>query len=234
VTAVTDPLIVAAGRRAAARWARVTVLVVIGACSVLAVFALSVVPAGEQSTRAPLKAGAIALAALAALAGLRLWRVVWRADRLLGAAGELLAITQDGVAVAGDVRVPWDAISGVWALDRGERFRAQVQRPGLIGVLPRLMDRAGTSTIDLTIGIADTRLTADPRCLLTRHGAHRGRIELAFGAWHGVDELAMVMQALAEGLTGSATVRYCDGVLDYAAAWAGTADADNGEGGDSR
>lgn len=228
----TDPLVVTAEQRAAARGARAAVLTVIGACLLLAVFALAVFPAGE-GTRASLTVGAITLAALAAPTGLRLWRIVRKADRLLGAAGELLAITQDGVTVAGDVRVPWGAISGAWALDRGERFRAQGLRPGFIGALQRLMDRAGTSTIDLTIGIADTRLIADPRGLVTRHAAHRGRIELAFGAWHGVDELAVVMQALAQGLTGRA-VRYCDGVLDYAAAWAGTADADNDEGGHSR
>lgn len=223
MTPTPEPLIVGTERRGEARRARITVLVIAGVCLVLAGFALLAFPTGG-GTRTSLTVGAIVLAVAAALAALRLWRIARKADRLLGASGELLAFTPDGVTVAGDVRLPWDAISGVWALDRGAKFRAQVQRKGPLGALSRLMDRAGTNTIDLTIGVSDTTRIADPRGLVTRHAHDRGRVELPFGAWSGREELAVVMQALADGLQHGARVRYCTGPMDYASAWAGTAD----------
>ncbi len=217
------PLIVSESQRADARRARVTVLVIVAACLALAVFALVAFPPGD-GTRGSLTVVSILLAGLGVLAALRLLLIRRKADRLLTPSGNIIAMSARGVVASGDVLIPWQAISGVWAHDRGASFRAQGRRRGPFGALSRLMARAGTSTIDLTIGISDTTRIDDPHSLVTRHREQRGRLEIPFGSWHGPDELARVMQGFANGLQGAAPVRYCSGPMDYGAVWAGTAD----------
>jgi hypothetical protein len=214
-------------RRAAARSARRGVVLLAGALAVLAVVGLVVFPPGI-GTRATLTGASLVLLVLSALLALRIWRVAVVADRWVGSGGRVLEFTDDGLIAAGDVWVPWDSVSGVWAQDRGAALRARADRR-VIGGPGRVLLRAGVSTGELTIGVTDVATITDPARRVRRFarlpgGQTPGRIEIPLGAWFGTDELAAAVSAARAVLPAEVPARLTDGVTDYAAAWAGTAD----------
>lgn len=220
-------LIVSGERRAAARAARRGVLVLAGALAALAIAGLVVFPPG-LGTRATLTGAGLVLLVLSALLALRMWRIIVVAERWVGTDGSVLELTPDGLVAGGDVRVPWASVSGVWAQDRGAALRARADRR-VIGGPGRVLLRAGTSTGELTIGVTDVATITDPAGRVRRFarlpgGQTPGRIEIPLGAWFGSQDLADAVAAARAVLPSEVPVRLTDGVMDYAAAWAGTAD----------
>jgi hypothetical protein len=218
---------VSAERRAAARAARRGVLLLTAGLAALAVAGLIVFPPGI-GTRPTLTGASLVLLLVSGLLALRIWRVVVVADRWVGADGAVLEFTDEGIVVADDVRVPWAAVSGVWGQDRGAPLRARADRR-MIGGPGRVMLRAGVSTGELTIGVTDVSAVTDPAGRVHRFGRLPGgqipgRIEIPFGAWFGSRELADAVAAARAVLPPDVPARLTDGVMDYAAAWAGTAD----------
>lgn len=220
-------LVVPPERRAAARSARRGMLILAGALAVLAVAGLVVFPPGI-GTRATLTGASLVLLLVSALLAVRIWRVAVVADRWVGHDGSMLELTPEGLVAGGDVHVPWASVSGVWAQDRGAALRARADRR-LIGGPGRVMLRAGVSTGELTIGVTDVATIADPARRVHRFtrlpgGQTPGRIEIPLGAWFGSRELADAVAVARTALPPDVPARLTDGVMDYAAAWAGAAD----------
>lgn len=219
--------VVSPERRADARRARRTVYLVAAVLAVLAVAGLVVFPPGS-GTRLTLTGVAIVLLILAALLAVRVLRLAAKADRLVAADGTMLTIAPTEVTVAGDTRIPWAAVSGVWAIDRAVGLRRRAGG-GLFGLPGRLMLRAGVDTADITIGVADTSVIHDPAARVRRFralpsGLVPGRIEVPFGAQFGTDELSQALAAFRRALPADVPVRLTSGEFDYAGAWAATAD----------
>lgn len=214
-------------RRAAARRARATVLWVAVALVALAAVALIVFPPGT-GTRASLSFASILLVVLAALLVVRILLVARKADRLVAADGTMLRIDPSAVTVAGDLRIPLEVVSGAWGVDRGPALRARAAT-AFFGGPGRVMLRAGVDTADITIGVSDVSAVSDPAGRLTRFrplpsGVVPGRIEIAFGAQFDTPDLHAALRMLRATLPAETPVRFSSGPLDYAAAWAGTAD----------
>lgn len=219
--------VVSAERRADARRARRTVYLVAAVLAVLAVAGLIVFPPGS-GTRLTLTGAAIVLLVLAALLSVRVLRVAAKADRLVAADGSMLTIAPTEVTVAGDTRIPWAAVSGVWAIDRAPELRRRAGR-SVFGLPGRVMLRAGVDTADITIGIADTAVIHDPAARVRRFralpsGLVPGRIEVPFGAQFGTEELSQALAAFRRALPADVPVRLASGEFDYAGTWAATAD----------
>ena len=219
--------VVSAERRADARRARRTGYLVAAVLAVLAVAGLVVFPPGS-GTRLTLTGAAIVLLVLAALLSVRVLRVAAKADRLVAADGSMLTIAPTEVTVAGDTRIPWAAVSGVWAIDRAPELRRRAGR-SVFGLPGRVMLRAGVDTADITIGIADTAVIHDPAARVRRFralpsGLVPGRIEVPFGAQFGTEELSQALAAFRRALPADVPVRLASGEFDYAGAWAATAD----------
>ena len=219
--------VVSPERRDDARRARRAVYTVAAVLAVLAVAGLVVFPPGS-GTRLTLTGGAIVLLVLAVLLAVRVLRVASKADRLVAVDGSMLTIAATEVTVAGDTRIPWAAVSGVWAVDRAVELRRRAGR-GLFGLPGRLMLRAGVDTADITIGIADTTVIQDPAARVRRFralpsGLVPGRIEVPLGAQFGTGDLSQALAAFRRALPDDVPVRLASGDFDYAAAWAATAD----------
>lgn len=219
--------VVSPERRADARRARRTVYLVAAVLALLAVAGLVVFPPGA-GTRLTLTGAAMVLLVLAALLAVRVLRVAAKADRLVAADGSMLTIAPTEVTVGGDTRIPWAAVSGVWAIDRAAELRRRAGR-SVFGLPGRLMLRAGVDTADITIGIADTAVIHDPASRVRRFralpsGLVPGRIEVAFGSQFGTEELSQALAAFRRALPADVPVRLASGEFDYAGAWAATAD----------
>lgn len=215
-------------RRQAAQRARRTVLIIAIVLFVGAIAALIAFPPGT-GTRLTLTGASLVLAVLAVLMMLRIGRVAAKADLAVAADGEMLRVEAGGIRVRGDVLIPWQNVSGVWASDRGVELRRRAAT-ALLGAPGRVMLRAGVNTADVTIGIVDTAAVAGSLRLLKRFspvegGLTPGRIELPFGAWFDSDDLARLLHEVRAALPAEVPVRLTEGVMDYAAAWAGTADS---------
>ena len=221
------PFVVSPERRADARRARRSAIILAAVFGALAAVALIVFPPGP-GTRVTLTGGAIVLLILAVLLVLRVLRVAAKADRFVAADGSMLVIGATGVTVAGDTHIPWGAVSGVWAIDRGAALRQRASR-SVFGAPGRIMLRAGVNTADITIGITDTTAVHDPATRVRRFralpsGLIPGRLELPFGTQFGTEELNHALAAFRRALPADVPVRLTTGEFDYAGAWAGTAD----------
>ncbi len=214
-------------RRAEAKRARRTVAIV-----ALVLLALSLIPwllwGPTGLARPSLGYAAIVLTVLALLLLVRLWRIVRKAERVVGPDGVVLEITGSSLTVAGDTVIPLDAVSGVWALDSAPALRARAQHT-LFGAPGRAMLSAGVNTANITIGIADCAAISDPASRVKHFrtlasGNTPGRIEFAFGSQFGTEELHDAFSVLKSLLPAEVPVRLATGALDYAEAWAGTAD----------
>lgn len=224
---VDRDFLVSGERLAEARRARLTVVCVAIALLVLAGLALVLFSPGA-GTRFSLSAGSIVLAVLAVLLLVRIALIARKASSGVGADGSVLRLSPEGVTVSGDAFVPWHALSGAWALDSAPALRARAEKT-VFGLPGRIMLRAGTNTASITLGILDVALVRDPATRATRFatlpsGATPARIELAFGSYFGTAELHEAFAAMRAALPPEVPVRLCSGALDYAAAWAGTAD----------
>lgn len=214
-------------RRAAASSARRTVLIVAAVLAAAGVGAFVAFPPGGD-TRASLSIAAIVLVALAGLMVLRLVQISRKADGIVGAGGEVLALEPGGIRVAGDTVVPWDVVSGVWASDNGPALRRRAASP-VLGWSGRLMLASGTNTANLLIGITDAARMTDPAARAKRFkalpsGMTPARIELPFGSWFDTDALLAVLGEARGFLPAEVPARMATGNLDYAAAWAGAQD----------
>lgn len=215
---------VSAERRATARRARRTVMIV-----ALALLALSLLPwLLFDSTRLSLGFSALVLTVLSVLLLLRLWRIIRKAEKFVAPDGSMLAFTQDGLTVTGDTTIPWDVVSGVWALDSAPALRARAEHTAF-GAPGRVMLAAGVNTANVTIGVSDVSRVADPLGRVRKFrsvtsGLVPGRIEVPFGTQFGTAELHEMIAVLKLILPTEVPVRLATGALDYAEAWAGTAD----------
>lgn len=218
---------VSPARRAEARQARRGIVIV--ALVLLAISALPwLVFTPQGISRPSLGYAAIVLAVLAVLLLVRLWRIVRKAEQFVASDGTMLAFADAGMTIAGDTTIPWDAVSGAWALDSAPALRERAQHT-VFGAPGRAMLRAGVNSANLTIGVSDTSRISDPRARVRTFRAVSselipGRIEVPFGTQFGTAELHEVIAVLKLILPVEVPVRLTDGALDYAEAWAGTAD----------
>ena len=218
---------VSAARLTDAARARRSVRIAAAAMIALAAAAWVIFPPGD-GTRITLTLASALLAFVAVGLILRVRRIQRKSERFLGAEGEFLAISPETVTVGGGTIIPADAISGVWAADRGAELRERTRRT-IFGLPGRTMLRAGVNTADVTIGISDAERVIDGAALLTRFRAHPGgerpaRIEIPFGSFLDSSELQRALRAARSCLPADVPVRLTDGVMDYSTAWAGTAD----------
>lgn len=218
---------VSAERRRRAVRARRTVTVVSLALIALAVLAWVFFPPGE-GTRVSLSSAAIVLAILAVLLLLRLVLLSRKADRFVAADGAMLQLSPQGIQIAGDTHLPWQSVSGVWALDSAPKLRARASST-VFGAPGRIMLDAGVNTANLTFGVIDIAQASDPagrihsfRALPS--GTVPGRLELPFGSQFGTAELHDALTAMRAAMPAEVPVRLADGAMDYAAAWSGVAD----------
>ncbi|MFC5338661.1 hypothetical protein [Leucobacter denitrificans] len=235
MTNPTSPSPAAAGRsfrvtperRAEAKRARRNVAIV-----AIVLLALSFLPwllwGPHGIARPSLRYAAIVLSVLAVLTLIRVWRIVRKAERFVGPDGAVLEITSSSITVAGDTVIPLTAVSGVWALDSAPALRARAQHT-LFGAPGRAMLSAGVNTANITIGITDCAAISDPSSRVKRFrtlasGNTPGRIEFPFGSQFGTEELQDAFAVMKSLLPVEVPVRLATGALDYAAAWAGTAD----------
>lgn len=214
-------------RRADARRARTIVIGVAVGLLLLAAAALIFFPPGT-GTRASLSFASIILVVLAVLLVVRILLIARKADRFVAADGTMLWIDQTGITVAGDVRIPVGAVSGVWGVDRAPALR-QRAATAFFGAPGRVMLRAGVNTADITIGIVDVSAVTDPGGVVKRFralpsGLVPGRLEIPFGAQFDTPDLHAALRAFRAVLPLEVPVRLSSGAFDYAAAWAGTAD----------
>lgn len=214
-------------RRADARRARRGIVIV-----ALVLLAISVLPwlvfTPQRISRPSLGYAAIVLTVLAVLLLVRLWRIVRKAEQFVASDGTMLTFTQAGLMIAGDTTIPWDAVSGVWALDSAPALRERAQHT-VFGAPGRAMLRAGVNSANITIGISDTSRISDPHTRVRTFravgsGLVPGRIEVPFGTQFGTAELHEAIAVLKLILPIEVPVRLTDGAIDYAGAWAGTAD----------
>ncbi len=217
----------AAERRADAGRARRTTTIWTAGLALVAVAAFVLFPPWAATTRGSLSWAALILLVLGVLVFVRVRRIAAKADRLLGADGELLAVGTESIIVGDTVRIPLGDISGVWAQDRGPSLRLQASR-GISGFTGRILLRAGLNTADLVVGIVDVRGATDPESRVHRFrptpdGVVPGRIELPFGSWFGSAELHRALTTLRSLLPAEVPVRIAADAMDYAAVWADTA-----------
>lgn len=171
---------------------------------------------------------ALVLTVLALLLLLRIFFITRKADRFLAPDGAMLRLDPAGITISGDTFIPWQAVSGAWTYDTGDQLRARAKHP-LFGVPGGAMLKAGVNTANITFGITDVALVSDPSLRVKRFktlpsGATPGRIEFPFGSQFTSDELRDAFAVLRWALPAEVPARFATGVLDYAAAWAGTGD----------
>lgn len=214
-------------RRADAGRARTTIMLVAAGVLVLSLLPWLFVIAGS-GINIRLAYSALVLTALALLLILRVLLIVRKADRFVASDGSMLRLAQEGITVAGDTFIPWQAVSGVWALDSAPALRARAAN-SVTGLPGRLMLRAGTNTANVTIGIVEASWVVDPAQRLKRfttlsNGCTPARLEFPFGSRFGTEELHDAFGVLRWALPAEVPVRLATGAMDYASAWAGTAD----------
>lgn len=209
-------------RRAEATKARRTVILLASGFLALAVFAWIVFPPGE-GTRSTLTYSTAVLAVLGVFVLIRIWLIARKANKFVSPEGSMLRLAPEGAYVAGDTFVPWNMVSGVWTHDTGAQQRASN------GIAKRTMLSAGINTANLTIGIVDVAQITDPAGRVKKFatlpsGLTPGRLEFPFGSQFATPELHDVMAVFRWALPAEVPVRFATGVMDYAEAWAGTAD----------
>ena len=219
---------VTATRRAKARVARRGIVIGSSIVIALATLAWIAFPPGE-ATRTTLAWAITALAIISALLIVRIALMAKKADRLIGPAGTVLEISPEGIVVAGDLHIPLSAVSGVWAVDRRPELRVRADK-SVTGAPGRVMLAAGANTADIAIGVLDAAAAHDSSGRLTRFrqlpsGATPARVEIPFGSQFDTQELHEALRTFRAALPATVPVRLATGAMDYAAAWAGTADA---------
>lgn len=210
-----------------ARRARIGVVACSFSLLAIATTAWIAFPPGP-GTRGTLSIATVILAALSLLLALRIAFVKRKADRFVASDGAMLELDAQGIMIAGDTSIPWHAVSGAWALDLGPDLRRRAART-VFGAPGRVMLKAGINTASLTIGITDAQAVHDParrihRFRALRSGLVPARIEVPFGSQFGTEELQDLVGVLRAALPAHVPARIATGTLDYAAAWAGTAD----------
>lgn len=188
-------------RREDAHRARVTLVAGCVAITAVALIVCAVIPMG-MPTRAAIIYSVAGVGLLTGLVGpLLLWRACTRADRGVGPAGELLHIGSDAVIVRGDLRVPWSAVSEVSVTGGGGALRRHAHAP-LVGLIPRLLLRAGAPAGKVTIAISDVSAVAG-----ARHVPARRRVEVPLGAWTGSTEMTAAVVTFRRRLPAAVPVR---------------------------
>lgn len=168
-------------RREDAQHARI---ILVAAC--VAITAVTLIVCAAVPWNAPTRSAIIwTVAGFGLLTGLvapvLLWQACTRADRGVGPAGELLHLGSKEVVVAGAIRVPWTAVSEV-SVHGGGALRRHAHTP-ILGVVPRLLLRAGAPAGSVRIGISNPAAVAGADHRRTR------RVVVPLGAWAGSTEM---------------------------------------------
>lgn len=214
-------------RREDAKRARVAIFTVSGVLLGLSLLPWLLFLPGV-GVRPRLAYSALILTVLAIFLIIRVVLIARKAERFVAPDGAMLRLGPEGITVAGDTVIPWQAVSGVWALDSAPALRARAQST-VFGAPGRLMLRAGTNTANVTIGVVEATWVHDPAQRLHRFkqqpsGYTPARLEFPFGSQFGTEELHDAFSVLRWALPPEVPVRLASGAFDYAGAWAGTAD----------
>ena len=200
-----------------------TLLIAAVALGSLAALSLILFPPGVAA-RASLTIAGVILLVLSVLLILRVLLIRRAAGRSHGPQGEVLAITPGGLILSGDIFIPYEEITGVFAKDdTAVLLRKSSAR--VLGAGGRMLLRAGLSGIDIVVGVRDgaaiRHAARTPAAAARVHiypGKAAGSVTIAFGATQDTAALRAAMSLLAARLEPGAPVRVLTGAFDLALA----------------
>ena len=222
-------LVASATRLAHMRSAWRTLLIAALGLGALAAVSLLVFPPGVAD-RASLTIAGVILLVLALVLLVRLLLIRRAANRSYGPRGEVLVITPSALILAGDVVIPYEQVTGVFAKDDSATLLRK-SSARVLGAGGRALMSAGLSGIDLVVGVRDgaaiRRAARTPSAAALVHiypSRTAGSITIAFGATQDSTALRGAMSLLADRLEPGAPVRTLTGTFDLALAVAAFAE----------